>query len=73
MAWCGPAGFVVGYLITAERMQGHGHPGRKDTYAKALAAFEASAKLGGLNRERVDIPLANGTMTACDWSPDRRR
>lgn len=52
------------YLITAERMQGHGHPGRKGTYAKALAAFETSAKLGGLNRERVDIPLANGTMPA---------
>ncbi|KQN05292.1 hydrolase [Sphingobium sp. Leaf26] len=52
------------YLITAERMQGHGHPGRKDTYAKALAAFEKSTKLGGLDRERVDIPLATGTMPA---------
>ncbi|KFL45677.1 alpha/beta fold hydrolase [Sphingobium sp. SA2] len=52
------------YLITAERMQGHGHPGRKDTYAKALAAFETSTKLGSLNRERVDIPLTNGTMPA---------
>ena len=52
------------YLITAERMQGHGHPGRKDTYAKALAAFETSARLGGLNRERVEIPLAKGTMPA---------
>ncbi|MBJ7441721.1 MAG: prolyl oligopeptidase family serine peptidase [Sphingopyxis sp.] len=52
------------YLITAERMQGHGHPGRKDTYAKALATFEKSTKLGGLNRERVDIPLATGTMPA---------
>jgi dipeptidyl aminopeptidase/acylaminoacyl peptidase len=52
------------YLITAERMQGHGYPGRKDTYAKALAAFETSAKLGGLNRERVNIPLAKGTMPA---------
>lgn len=50
------------YLITAERMQGHGHPGRKDTYAKALAAFEKSTKLAGLDRERVDIPLATGTM-----------
>lgn len=52
------------YLITAERMQGHGHPGRKDTYAKALAAFETSARLGGLNRERVEIPLETGTMPA---------
>ncbi|MEO7466040.1 MAG: alpha/beta fold hydrolase [Sphingobium limneticum] len=52
------------YLITAERMQGHGHPGRKDTYAKALAAFETSARLGSLNRDRVEIPLAKGTMPA---------
>jgi dienelactone hydrolase len=52
------------YLVTAERMQGHGHPGRKDTYAKALAAFERSTKLGSLNRDRVDIPLENGTMPA---------
>ncbi|MEC3911849.1 alpha/beta fold hydrolase [Sphingobium sp. CR2-8] len=52
------------YLMTAERMQGHGHPGRKDTYAKALATFARSTKLGSLDRERVDIPLAKGTMPA---------
>jgi dienelactone hydrolase len=52
------------YLITAERMQGHGHPGRKDTYARALGAFEKSGKLGALNRERVEIPLGSGTMPA---------
>ncbi|OZA59267.1 MAG: alpha/beta hydrolase, partial [Sphingomonadales bacterium 39-62-4] len=27
------------YLLVAERMQGHGAPGRKETYAKALDAF----------------------------------
>jgi len=52
------------YLITAERMQGHGHPGRKDTYAKARDAFDRSTVLGKLNRERVEIPLATGTMPA---------
>ncbi|MBC2665496.1 alpha/beta hydrolase [Novosphingobium flavum] len=52
------------YLITAERMQGHGHPGRKETYAKALAAFERSARLGQINRQRVEIPLETGTMPA---------
>jgi dienelactone hydrolase len=52
------------YLITAERMQGHGHPGRRETYAKALDAFERSTNLGGLNRERVDIALSSGTMPA---------
>ena len=52
------------YLITAERMQGHGHPGRKETYAKALDCFNRATELGKLNRERVEIPLEQGTMTA---------
>lgn len=52
------------YLMVAERMQGHGAPGRKETYAKALNAFERSTALGSINRERVEIPLASGTMPA---------
>ncbi|ATW04723.1 alpha/beta fold hydrolase [Sphingorhabdus sp. YGSMI21] len=52
------------YLFTAERMQGHGHPGRTETFAKARNAFDRSSKLGKLNRERVEIPLENGTMPA---------
>jgi hypothetical protein len=52
------------YLMVAERMQGHGAPGRKETYAKALDAFARSTKLGRINRERVEIPLASGTMPA---------
>jgi len=52
------------YLMVAERMQGHGAPGRKETYAKALEAFERSARLGKINRERVEIPLNTGTMPA---------
>ena len=52
------------YLFTAERMQGHGAPGRVATYAKARAAFDRSTRLGRINRERVDIPLAYGTMPA---------
>ena len=52
------------YLLVAERMQGHGPPGRKETYAKALAAFEKSTRLGKINRERVEIPLATGMMPA---------
>lgn len=50
------------YLLTAERMQGHGHPGRNETYVRALEAFSRSTRLGQLNRERVEIPLARGTM-----------
>lgn len=52
------------YLLVAERMQGHGAPGRKETYAKALDAFEKSTRLGKINRERVEIPLGTGAMPA---------
>lgn len=52
------------YLITAERMQGHGAPGREETYARARDAFDRSTRLGRLNRKRVEVPLANGTMPA---------
>jgi dienelactone hydrolase len=52
------------YLLVAERMQGHGAPGRKETYAKALDVFAKSTTLGKINRERVEIPLQTGTMPA---------
>lgn len=52
------------YLLVAERMQGHGHPGRAETYARALDAFARSTRLGSINRERVEIPLTTGTMPA---------
>jgi dienelactone hydrolase len=52
------------YMFTGERMQGHGHPGRMETFLKARAAFDRSTVLGQLPRERVEIPLAQGTMSA---------
>ncbi|MGE4431382.1 MAG: alpha/beta hydrolase family protein [Sphingobium sp.] len=52
------------YMFTGERMQGHGHPGRQETYARAREAFDRSTALGRINRERVEIPLAAGTMPA---------
>jgi len=52
------------YLLVAERMQGHGNPGRQHTYARARDAFDRSTGLGQLNRERVEISLAQGTMPA---------
>ena len=52
------------YLFVAERMQGHGAPGRQETYAKALSTFEKSTTLGKINRERVEISLETGTMPA---------
>ena len=52
------------YLLVAERMQAQGSAGREATYARALAVFTRSTALGGINRERVEIPLAQGTMPA---------
>ncbi len=52
------------YLLVAERMQGHGHPGRAETYARALDTFARSTRVGSINRERVEIPLTTGTMPA---------
>lgn len=52
------------YLLVAERMQGQGHPGRAETYRKGREAFDRSTVLGKLNRERVEIPLEQGTMAA---------
>src|SRR5690606_38890264 len=52
------------YLFVAERMQAHGSEGRKETYALAREAFDRSTRLGGINRERVEIPLESGTMPA---------
>ncbi|HSG34277.1 MAG TPA: alpha/beta hydrolase, partial [Sphingomonadaceae bacterium] len=52
------------YLLVAERMQAHGSEGRLETYRRALEIFERSTRLGRLNRERVEIALASGTMPA---------
>ncbi len=52
------------YLLVAERMQAQGSAGREETYLRARAAFDRSTALGRINRERVEIPLAQGTMPA---------
>src|SRR5690606_36243449 len=52
------------YLLVAERMQQQGSAGREETYRKAREAFDRSTSLGALNRERVEIELDNGTMSA---------
>jgi predicted alpha/beta-fold hydrolase len=48
------------YYVTAERMQGHGHPGRLQTYKKALDAFARGTKYARDNIRRVEIPYADG-------------
>ena len=52
------------YLLTAERMQGHGHPGREETFKKAQDAFLRGIRLTKENCERVEIPLDRGIMPA---------
>jgi len=52
------------YLFTAERMQGHGHPGRAATFAKARTAFDKAMRYAKENCERVEIPIEGGVMPA---------
>ncbi|PHR61859.1 MAG: alpha/beta hydrolase [Robiginitomaculum sp.] len=52
------------YFITAERMQGHGHPGRGETSAKAQKAFKEYVKYGKENCERIDIPYKGKAIPA---------
>ncbi|MDB5438685.1 MAG: alpha/beta hydrolase [Caulobacteraceae bacterium] len=52
------------YLFVAERMQGHGHPGRVETYAKARAGFDKAMALGGEPVERVEVAYQGGSFPA---------
>ncbi|GIX13440.1 MAG: alpha/beta hydrolase [Paracoccaceae bacterium] len=44
------------YYLIAERMQGHGHPGREETYERGLAAFALGTRFSRDNVERLEIP-----------------
>jgi len=52
------------YYLTAERMQGHGHPGRMETYDKALAAFAKGTDYANDNVERLEIPYDGKVLPA---------
>jgi dipeptidyl aminopeptidase/acylaminoacyl peptidase len=52
------------YLIVAERMQGHGHPGREATFAKAQQAFRHAVDIARENAERVEIPYQGKMLPA---------
>jgi len=54
---------AASYLITCERLQGHGAPGRLELYQRALDCFARGVKLAGENCERVEIPY-EGTHLA---------
>jgi dienelactone hydrolase len=50
------------YYVTAERMQGHAHPGRLETYRKGTAAFREAMALGKENCERCEIPYRGSVI-----------
>lgn len=52
------------YLFSAERMQGHGHPGRDATFAMACSAFQKGVKFRNENVERVEIPYKGKVIPA---------
>jgi dipeptidyl aminopeptidase/acylaminoacyl peptidase len=56
------------YYLTAERMQGHGHPGRTETYAKALNAFAKGAAFTQDAVERVEIDYLEGKTLSGLWT-----
>ena len=47
------------YLITAERMQGHGSDGRAALYARFQEVFRKGVRLAKENCERVEIPYGD--------------
>jgi len=51
------------YYQTGERMQGLGHPGREETYAKAISNFQRGAELAGDPVTRVEIPYEGKTIS----------
>jgi dienelactone hydrolase len=55
---------AVIYYLTAERMQGHGSPGRAQLYAKMRKSFAHGIALSGANCERLEIPYANAHIAA---------
>lgn len=52
------------YYLTAERMQGHGHPGRMETYDRALNAFAKGTEFAADNAERLEIPYRDKVLPA---------
>lgn len=57
-------GRAATYLLTAERLQGHGAPGREALYARMLDTFQRSVQLAGENCERVEIPYEGRSLAA---------
>lgn len=52
------------YYQVAERMQGRGHPGREETYGKALRCFRSAMEYTREPVERVAIPFGKSELSA---------
>lgn len=52
------------YYLTAERMQGHGHPGRMETFEKAMSAFAKGTSYSKDNVERLEVPYEGKILPA---------
>jgi dienelactone hydrolase len=52
------------YLITCERLQGHGAPGRMELYRRELDLFARGITLGKENCQRVEIPYEGKHLSA---------
>jgi dienelactone hydrolase len=51
------------YLLTAERLQAHGAPGRLELYSRFLDVFARGVRLSGENCERVEIPYGDAHIS----------
>ena len=51
---------AANYLLTCERLQGHGAPGRMALYERMLQTFARGIALAQRNCERVEIPCEGG-------------
>ena len=57
-------GRAATYYLTAERLQGHGSPGRVELYRRMLDVFARGTALAGENCQRVEIPYEGKTLAA---------
>lgn len=56
-------GRAATYLLTAERLQAHGAPGRAALYARMQEVFAKGLKLAGENCQRVEIPYGDAVIS----------
>ncbi|NDY93789.1 alpha/beta hydrolase family protein [Ideonella livida] len=57
-------GRAASYLLTAERLQAHGAPGRMAMYARFLQLFADGIRLAKENCQRVEIPYEGKVLSA---------